>query len=89
MNEEGITRQVHRFFKTATAYAEERRPQSTPEAQSPTVVNNITWFREMGMLEFLRTVGKHAKVNTMLSRDRCTLPFDVGSRQNTNHSTIV
>ncbi|KAG9049287.1 tyrosyl-tRNA synthetase [Tulasnella sp. UAMH 9824] len=69
VNEDGITRQVHRFFKTATAYAEERRPQSTSGAQSPTVVNNITWFREMGMLEFLRTVGKHAKVNTMLSRD--------------------
>ncbi|KAG9017687.1 tyrosyl-tRNA synthetase, partial [Tulasnella sp. 427] len=55
VNEAGITRQVHRFFKTATAYAEDRCPESTTQAQSPTVVNNINWFRGMGMLEFLRT----------------------------------
>lgn len=35
------------------------------------VLNNLEWFKEIGFLEFLRDVGKLAKVNTMISRDRC------------------
>jgi tyrosyl-tRNA synthetase len=34
------------------------------------VVNNLDWTKGLGMLEFLRTVGKVARVNIMLSRDR-------------------
>jgi tyrosyl-tRNA synthetase len=34
------------------------------------VLNNLDWFRDVSFLDFLRTVGKLAKVNVMLSRDR-------------------
>ncbi|GFZ51647.1 hypothetical protein JCM24511_09414 [Saitozyma sp. JCM 24511] len=33
------------------------------------VLNNLDWFRDVSFLDFLRTVGKLAKVNVMLSRD--------------------
>ncbi|CAG9460387.1 unnamed protein product [Pedinophyceae sp. YPF-701] len=35
----------------------------------PKVVNNLDWFGPMGFLEFLRTVGKAARVGTMMSKD--------------------
>jgi tyrosyl-tRNA synthetase len=34
------------------------------------VLNNLDWTKGLGLLEFLRTVGKVARVNVMLSRDR-------------------
>jgi tyrosyl-tRNA synthetase len=32
-------------------------------------VNNYDFYKEMSMLQFMRDVGKHFRVNTMLSRD--------------------
>jgi tyrosyl-tRNA synthetase len=34
-----------------------------------TLVDNYDWFKEMGYLEFLRDVGKHVPMRTMLGRD--------------------
>jgi len=34
-----------------------------------TYVNNLSFYKEINMLTFLRDVGKHFRVNTMLSRD--------------------
>lgn len=33
------------------------------------VVNNLEWFGDMGFLEFLRDVGKHARLGPMLAKD--------------------
>jgi tyrosyl-tRNA synthetase len=33
------------------------------------MVDNLDWFQGIGYLEFLRDVGKHVTVNTMLARD--------------------
>jgi tyrosyl-tRNA synthetase len=33
------------------------------------VVNNALWLRKLGMIEFLRDVGKHFTINQMLNRD--------------------
>lgn len=33
------------------------------------VVNNLDWFASIGFLEFLRTVGKHFAVNTMINKE--------------------
>lgn len=35
----------------------------------PSILNNTDWFASMTLLDFLRDVGKHARVGTMLSRD--------------------
>lgn len=34
-----------------------------------TVVDNYDWFKDLGYLEFLRTVGKHVPMRQMLSRE--------------------
>jgi len=39
------------------------------EGPEPIYVNNIDWYRNMGVLEFLRDVGKSFSVNQMLTRD--------------------
>jgi tyrosyl-tRNA synthetase len=38
------------------------------------VVNNHEWTVGVSLLDFLRDVGKFAKVNTMLSRERYAFP---------------
>ncbi|KAF8313456.1 hypothetical protein DL93DRAFT_2202917 [Clavulina sp. PMI_390] len=68
-NVNGITAQAHRFFENASLYAA-KRLELNSKIQPPVVLNNIEWFQGMGLLEFLRTVGKHARVNVMIGRDR-------------------
>ncbi|CAL5218529.1 g217 [Coccomyxa viridis] len=36
---------------------------------APQILNNLDWFQGVGLLTFLRDVGKYARVGTMLSRD--------------------
>lgn len=36
---------------------------------SPVVMNNIEWFGSLSLLDFLRDVGKHARVSVMLAKD--------------------
>ncbi|KAF9520278.1 hypothetical protein BS47DRAFT_1335868 [Hydnum rufescens UP504] len=70
LNVSGITEQVHRFFKNAESYAADRISMLyCSSLASPKVLNNISWLGEMGLLPFLRLVGKHAKVNVMIGRD--------------------
>lgn len=37
--------------------------------QDPLVVNNLSWLGQMGFLQFLREVGKFARMGNMLSKD--------------------
>lgn len=78
-NVRGITGQVERFFERGLSYADKRGYGSSTKASGSgsgsgrgtvEVVNNLDWTKGLGMLEFLRTVGKVARVNIMLSRDR-------------------
>lgn len=41
----------------------------TSQLKQPLVVNNLDWFGGMGLLEFLRDVGKFARVGTMISKE--------------------
>jgi tyrosyl-tRNA synthetase len=52
-----ITAQLGRFLDFETGPAQAR------------LVDNRTWTQPMGVLEFLRDVGKHVTVNTMLAKD--------------------
>ncbi|KAG8863461.1 tyrosyl-tRNA synthetase [Tulasnella sp. 330] len=70
-NVELISAQVQQFFNVAGEYSEKRRIEAatSPAISPPEVVNNFDWFRNVTLLDFLRSSGKHAKVNTMLTRD--------------------
>ncbi|KAG9007589.1 tyrosyl-tRNA synthetase [Tulasnella sp. JGI-2019a] len=68
-NVDSISAQVHRFFHSARNYAARRTATSSVPLSAPKVVNNLDWFQDVRLLDFLRSSGKHAKVNTMLTRD--------------------
>jgi tyrosyl-tRNA synthetase len=56
-NVQGIESQLRRLM-----------PQDAT-TQPVTLVNNVDWFGSMGMLEFLRDIGKHFRLGTMLAKD--------------------
>lgn len=62
---------VNNFFNGAIKYAQRRVGLRAEGIAPPTVSNNIEWFQGMGLLQFLRTVGINARVNSMLARERC------------------
>ncbi|GJE95486.1 tyrosine--tRNA ligase [Phanerochaete sordida] len=61
---------INKFFEGAIAYAKKRVDSAAAEAvTTPAVRNNLDWFQGIGLLQFLRTVGINARVNTMLARE--------------------
>jgi tyrosyl-tRNA synthetase len=67
-NVDGIESQIHRFFKNGASYAEKRGFQSQSYL-TPKVLNNYSWFSSMTALDFLGSVGRYARVNTMLAKE--------------------
>ena len=63
-NTAGIAEVLTRILRGANESVED-----SDTAYSYTVLNNLDWFGGMGFLEFLREVGKHARVGTMLAKD--------------------
>ncbi|KAJ1922261.1 tyrosyl-tRNA synthetase [Mycoemilia scoparia] len=79
-NVKSISAQLENFFERAREYAEKRSynvsieqnasPSNSSERLSPIkIVRNGDWYGGMGVLEFLRDVGKHARVGVMLARE--------------------
>ncbi|KAI0355554.1 hypothetical protein OH77DRAFT_1495863 [Trametes cingulata] len=64
-----LTASITRFFEGAMAYAQKRLPPSSTPVAPPNVQNNLNWLKDLNLLEFLRTVGFHSRVNTMLARE--------------------
>ncbi|KAI8646762.1 tyrosine-tRNA ligase, partial [Parasitella parasitica] len=68
VNVAGIQNQIHRFFKNGAAYAE-RRGFNKTDYMTPKVLNNYSWFSSMTAIDFLSSVGRFARVNTMLAKE--------------------
>ncbi|CAD6576571.1 MAG: tyrosyl-tRNA synthetase [Tremellales sp. Tagirdzhanova-0007] len=71
-NVQGITAQVHRFFARGHEYMDESPTLKGKEREGRSqerVLNNLDWFSSMGILDFLRDVGKLARVNVILARE--------------------
>lgn len=67
-NVAGIESQIHRFFKNGTTYARQRGYDGNE--RTPKVLNNYDWFSSMTALDFLSDIGRYARVNTMLAKER-------------------
>ncbi len=67
-NVAGIESQIHRFFKHGASYAE-KHGFSTTNYLKPKVLNNFSWFNSMTVIDFLGSVGRYARVNTMLAKE--------------------
>ncbi|KAF9268907.1 tyrosyl-tRNA synthetase [Marasmius fiardii PR-910] len=70
-NVDSLSRSVKQFLSRAFTYAQTRLAPGAYENSTfdPEVKSNLAWHKDFRMLEFLRTVGVHARVNTMLNRE--------------------
>ncbi|KAL7316483.1 tyrosyl-tRNA synthetase [Mucor circinelloides] len=68
VNVAGIESQIHRFFKNGAAYAKRHGFDQTDHL-TPKVLNNYSWFSSMTAIDFLSSVGRFARVNTMLAKE--------------------
>ncbi|KAJ7579167.1 hypothetical protein C8J56DRAFT_338069 [Mycena floridula] len=64
-----LTASIKGFFQRALAYAQTREAFSHVQTSEPDVQSNLSWHRDVTMLDFLQRVGIHARVNTMIARD--------------------
>jgi tyrosyl-tRNA synthetase len=74
-NVQHLSDAVTKFFTGALRYAQTRLSLNNDQTVDfaltpPTVMNNLQWLKGVGLLEFLRTVGLHARVNSMIARER-------------------
>ncbi|WVW78116.1 tyrosine-tRNA ligase [Kwoniella bestiolae CBS 10118] len=73
INVKGITDQVHRFFRTGSAYLEKRgvdlKGKGKEVDMGVKVVDNYEWTKDLSLLDFLRGPGKLSRVGVMLARD--------------------
>jgi len=61
---------VQMFFERARDYVGNRIPSLGASIAPPLVMNNIEWFQNLGVLEFMRVAGTAARVNSMIARER-------------------
>lgn len=69
-NMQGLLATVQKFFERARGYVEKRIPSLGASFAPPLVMNNIEWFENLGVLEFMRVAGTAARVNSMIARER-------------------
>ncbi|KAB5592581.1 Tyrosine-tRNA ligase [Ceratobasidium theobromae] len=64
-----LAAQLERFFQLGSERARKYLEFDIDKLTSPKVLDNLSWTGHLTLLDFLRDVGKHAKVNVMLTRD--------------------
>ncbi|KAK2463252.1 hypothetical protein APHAL10511_004907 [Amanita phalloides] len=68
-NVSSLDRNIHKFFTRTSDYALRRLPNIPSAPAQLTVLSNLDWHQDFTMLDFLRIVGIHARVNAMISRE--------------------
>ncbi|KAJ7251465.1 hypothetical protein B0H12DRAFT_1018532 [Mycena haematopus] len=68
-NTNALVKSVERFFKRALLYADDRIVLAPDRMIDIRPKNNIAWHLPMSMMDFLRTVGVHSRINTMLNKE--------------------
>ncbi|KAJ3735734.1 hypothetical protein DFJ43DRAFT_1113420 [Lentinula guzmanii] len=64
-----LTENIRAFFRRGLLYAKSRLLSVSGITSDPEVKSNLEWHKNFTMLEFLREVGVHARINTMLSKE--------------------
>ncbi|AMD20836.1 HDR094Cp [Eremothecium sinecaudum] len=66
-----ISKQLRTFFENGWKYYESRTPEESTKRRpgQVSVANNYDWMKDLGLLDFLATYGRHVRVQAMLSRD--------------------
>ena len=76
-NVSSLARSIRGFFARASSYASQRLPNIHHSASLPPhVMSNLEWHQHFTMLDFLRTVGAHARISAMISRESVKARLD-------------
>ena len=75
-----LTAGIAKFFDNAKKYADKRLRSASAQTLPPNILNNLNWLKDLNLLEFLRTVGFHSRVNAMLARERSVYVLPMSSR---------
>jgi len=73
-NVEGVQKQLSQFL------------DFTPGPNAAVLLNNYDWYKEMGLLDFMREVGKHLTVNYMMAKDSVSRRMEAGGLSFTEFS---
>ncbi|KAI9335167.1 hypothetical protein DFJ73DRAFT_32705 [Zopfochytrium polystomum] len=68
-NKVSIARQLEDIFRTAEANMRRHGAIRVEKLQPITVVDNLSWYAGVGLLQFLTDVGRFARVSPMLARE--------------------
>ncbi|KAG5653986.1 hypothetical protein H0H81_008568 [Sphagnurus paluster] len=68
-NVTSLTQSINTFFHRAFRYADARTTHNEELSAQPVVTSNLDWHATINLLDFLQSVGHHARVNTMLNRE--------------------
>jgi tyrosyl-tRNA synthetase len=75
-NTEGIKKILTNVLRNGEELAKESNGSAGPAIPSAKVMNNLEWFGNMGFLDFLREIGKYARVGTMMAKDSVKTRLD-------------
>ncbi|KAL5276995.1 YARS2 family protein [Megaselia abdita] len=64
-NLDGIKSQIDRVFKN---HENSHWDKSKGDLKELKIVNNIDWYKDVGLLEFIANMGRHFRMGSMLSR---------------------
>ncbi|QRV79224.1 tryptophanyl-tRNA synthetase [Ceratobasidium sp. AG-Ba] len=67
-NKNKIIAQLERFFRSGAQHAK-KHIDIQDNILQPQALDNLSWTSHITLLDFLRDVGKYAKVNVMMTRD--------------------
>ncbi|KTW28771.1 tyrosine-tRNA ligase [Pneumocystis carinii B80] len=81
-----IESQLDRFFKNGTAYAL-KRGYDASKIGKYYIINNLTWYNQLSLFDFLKIVGHNIQLKRMLSRDSVKNRFESNRGINYNEFT--
>ncbi|TPX40347.1 tyrosine---tRNA ligase [Synchytrium endobioticum] len=64
-----IEAQLATVFENACLYLQKRKLAMPAEMKPVKILNNLDWFKDLGLLDFLTIAGHHARISAMLARD--------------------
>ncbi|KAI9013139.1 tyrosine-tRNA ligase [Gaertneriomyces semiglobifer] len=68
-NMTAIHTQLNTVFSNAKDYISRRQQHSSTALKPIRIINNLDWFKNMTVLDFLGNVGRMARVSAMLAKD--------------------
>lgn len=83
-NVNNINLQLKRFFQNGKAYYLRKQSDQSTEFGTHFIRNNLDWWKDVKMLDFLANYGKHIGIQQMLSRDSVTSRLSATSNSKTD-----